>query len=107
MGISISPIALLVFKEDKVSSSSETWPLAKVPEVAHIVSFYPQGVKIELVFALRAAVSKIRATIFRHETWPLAKFPEVPHILPFYPGGRNQAYFALRATVKEIKHFLP
>ncbi len=24
----------------------ETWPLAKVPEVTHILSFYPQGVEI-------------------------------------------------------------
>ncbi len=40
----------------------ETWPLAvKVPEVAHILSFYPMGVEIELIFALRAVVSEIRA----------------------------------------------
>ncbi len=35
----------------------EIWPLTKVPEVAHILSFFlSQSVKIELIFALRAAV---------------------------------------------------
>ncbi len=28
----------------------ETWPLAKVPEVAHLVSFYPRGVDISAYF---------------------------------------------------------
>ncbi len=38
----------------------ETWPLAKVPEVPHILSFYPRlGVEIELIVPLRAAVSEI------------------------------------------------
>ncbi len=36
----------------------ETWPLAKVPEVAHTL-FLPHGVKIELNFALQVAVSEI------------------------------------------------
>ncbi len=41
----------------------ETWPLAKVPEAAHILPFYPPGgggVKIELIFALRATVKEIK-----------------------------------------------
>ena len=37
----------------------ETWPLAKVPEVAHIPSVYPNGGEIELIFALWAAVCEI------------------------------------------------
>ena len=39
----------------------ETWSLAKVPEVAFLLFFVPQGVEIELIFALRAAVSEIWA----------------------------------------------
>ncbi len=40
----------------------ETWPLAKVPEVAHITLFLPQGFEIQLIFALRAVVSEISCT---------------------------------------------
>ena len=41
----------------------ETWYLKKVPEVAYLVEtlFLPQGVEIELIFALWAAISEIRA----------------------------------------------
>ena len=62
----------------------ETWPLAKVPEVAHILSFYPRGAKLSLFllygqrFPRYAPIFKI--AIFGHETWPLAKFPQVTHI---------------------------
>ena len=45
--------------------------LAKVPEVAHIFFFLPQGVEIELIFAVRAVVSEIpifKIAIFGHET---------------------------------------
>ena len=38
----------------------ETWQMAKVPEVPHMLSFYPKGAETELIFTLRAAVSKIR-----------------------------------------------
>ena len=74
----------------------ETWPLARVPEVAHILFFYPMRSKLSVFFALRTAVSEIRAdfhnniVIFGHETWPLAKVPEVAHIISFYPPeGQN------------------
>ena len=39
----------------------EAFPLAKIPEVAHILSFYAQGVEIDLIFTLGAAVSEILA----------------------------------------------
>ncbi len=66
----------------------ETGQMAKVPEVAYTPSFYPKGVEIELVLALRAAVSEIfKIAIFGHETCALAKVPEVAHIFPFYPMG--------------------
>ncbi len=93
----------------------ETWQVAKVPEVAH-TPFLPQGVETELVFALRAAVSKIWANfqnchiwIYGHETWQLAKVPEVvpriievrlllslvAHILSFYSRGSKLSIFLL------------
>ena len=46
----------------------ETWPLVKVPEVAHTLSFYPMG-QIELIFALRAAVSEIWADFQNYHIW--------------------------------------
>ena len=66
----------------------ETWPLAKVPEVAHISSsFYPKGVKLSL-FSLYGQrfvrYGEIFKTVtFGHEIWSSAKVPEVAHILPF------------------------
>ena len=84
-----------------------TWPFAKVPEVSpssHIHYLYLRGVKIELIFALQAAVFEngpsFKIVICGHETWPLTKVPEVAHIVFFY---RNLAYFALRAAVSEIQ----
>ncbi len=69
----------------------ETWPLAKVPEVAHTDSFYPRGVEIELIFALRTVVSEIRANfqiaIFGHETWPLAKVPSCTYCAFWHSCG--------------------
>ena len=70
--------------------------------------FLPQGVKIEVIFALRAAVSEIRAifkiAIFGHETWPSAKVPEVAHITSFHPrGAKLSLFFARRAAVSEIR----
>ena len=72
----------------------ETWPLAKTPRTP---SFYPRaGFAIELIFALRAAVSEICAhfkiAIFVHESWPLA---EMQHILFFAPLGWNWDYILL------------
>ena len=47
----------------------ETWPLDKMPEVAHIHSFYPKGVKIELIFALLAAVSEVQEDFQNYHIW--------------------------------------
>ncbi len=70
-----------------------------MPDVAYILSFYPNGVEIELIFALRAAVSKVRQifkiAIFGHETWPLAKVPEFAHMLPSYHRGSKLGIFLL------------
>ncbi len=43
---------------------------------------------MELIFALRAVVSKIfKIAVFGHETWSLAQVLEVAHIPSFYPKG--------------------
>ncbi len=85
----------------------EAWPLAKVPEVVHILSFYPRGSKLSLYslygqrFPRYGTIFKI--PIFGHETWPLAKVPEVEHIPCLYPqGGEIELIFALQAAVSEI-----
>ena len=70
----------------------ETWPLAKVPEVAHTHPLsLPQRVKIELIFALWTEVSEIRTifkiAIFGHETWPLVTVPEGAQYTLFLPHG--------------------
>ena len=55
--------------------------------------FLSQGLEIELIFALRAAVSEIRIRadiqncLFGHETSSLPKDPDVAHILSFYRRG--------------------
>ncbi len=61
----------------------ETWPLAKAPEVAYTF-LLPQVVKIELIFALQAAVSEIWADFQTCHIWAwnLAIVAEVAHILP-------------------------
>ena len=47
----------------------ERWNLKKVPELVDRLSFYPRGVEIELIFALRAAVSEIRADFENYHIW--------------------------------------
>ncbi len=41
----------------------ETWPLSKVPEIAHTLSFYPRRSKLNL-FSLHSTVVKIEQTSF-------------------------------------------
>ncbi len=75
----------------------KTWPLAKVPQVADIVSFYPKGSKLSLFslygqrFPRYGQIFKI--AIFGHETWHLAKVPEVAHIMFCYPRGSKLKSF--------------
>ncbi len=77
---------------------NETWPLAKVPEVAHVLSFYIKEVEIELIFALRESVSEVLSDfqnchVFGHKIWNLRKVPEVAYGLSFYPGGSKLSLF--------------
>ncbi len=66
----------------------EPWPLARSCTYA---LFLPQGVEIELIFALQAAVSEMlcglifKIAIFGNKTWPLAKVPEIVYLLPKLP----------------------
>ncbi len=66
----------------------ETWQVAKVPEVAHIPSFYPRGSKFSLFLLYGQRFLKygpiFKIAIFGHETLQVVKVPEVAHILSFY-----------------------
>ncbi len=56
--------------------------LAKAAEVAHTRPFYPRGIEIELIFTLRAAVSKIDK----------GRFSKLPHLgmkLGHWPKFQN------------------
>ena len=67
--------------------------MAKVSEVA------PEGVEIELIFALRTAVSDIWAHFQNCHiwalTWQVGKVPEVAHIHSFYSRGSKLSFFLL------------
>ena len=82
------------------------WNLAlpKVPEVAHILSFYAYGVYSELNFPVQVVIFiKIRAdfAIFGHGTWPFAKWlSEVAYTLFLRQRGRNWPYF--RSTCNDF-----
>ena len=86
----------------------ETWPLAKVLEIAQKLSSYPRGPKWSLVFALRATVSEIQAHFqnchiflgMKLGHWP--KFQKLHIYSHSTPEGPNQAYFPLCAAVSEL-----
>ncbi len=71
---------------------------AWIPEVAHILSFYPRGWKLSLYFLYGQRFPRYRPifkiAIFGHETWQVAKVTEIAHIhsTPTL-GGRNSAHF--------------
>ncbi len=44
---------------DALLENQLAWPLGKVPEVAHTLSFYPRGAKLSLFSLYWAAVSDI------------------------------------------------
>ena len=87
-----------------------TGPLTRVPEVAHILSFYPRGSKWSL-FSLYGYSSSRYGMIFKiskfgHEIWNLKTSPKVAHVLSFYSrGSKLSLFFALRATVFKIEKF--
>ena len=84
----------------------ETWPLAKVPEVAHVLSFYPRG-EIELIFALRGAVSETWADFQNCHIWAwnftIRQSSRSCTYTLFLPMGvKIELIFALRAAVSKI-----
>ena len=78
----------------------ETWQLAKV----HINSLSTPRVKIELIFALRAAVAKIRADFQNCHiwTWNLAISQSCTYTLFLLQGVEFELIFALWAAVSDI-----
>ena len=85
----------------------ESWPQAKVPEVAHILSFYPQEVKIKLIFALQAVVSKILADFQNCLTWALnlaigQSARSCTYTLSTL-GGQNWAYFRSTSVFSDME----
>ncbi len=94
------------------SAWEPTWPLAKVLEVAHTQSsrsctytrFLFQGVEIELIFTLWAAVSKIWAD-FQNWVWNLAigqSSRSCTYTLFLPQGGEIELIFTLWAAVSKI-----
>ncbi len=86
----------------------ETGPSAKVPEVAHIASFYRNGGEIELIFALRAAVSEIRADFQNCHIWAwnfaIGQSSRSCTYNVFLPQGVEiELIFALHSVVSEIR----
>ena len=77
----------------------DTWPLPKVPEVAHLLSFYPSGSKLSLFYLYWQRFLRdgpiFKLAIFGHETWPLPIVPDVAHIPSFYPRGSKLSLFLL------------
>ncbi len=87
----------------------ETWPSAKGPEVAHIYTlFLAQEVVIEPIFALRAAVSEIRADFQNCHIWAWSlaigqSFRSCTYSLFLPQGVKIELIFVLRAPVSEIR----
>ncbi len=71
------------------------WPLAKIPEVEHILCFLQGLKKIELILILRAEVSEILADF--QNCYISAWIPEVAHtgILFFFSKGLKLSLFLL------------
>ncbi len=79
---------------------NETWQVAKVPEVAHIPSFYPKGSKLFLLYGQRFPRYRpiFMIAIFGHETLQVAKVlehVESARIISFWPKGKKLSLFSL------------
>ncbi len=60
----------------------EKWPLAKVPEIAHILSFYPTGSKFSLFSSTGSGL------------WDMDRFSKLP-------------YLGIQLKVPEVTHIVP
>ncbi len=85
----------------------ETWSLAKVPEVVHILSFYPRGSKSSLFpstcSSFRAMGVIFKIVIFGYETCPWQKIQKLQIYCLSTPRDQNWAHFSLWAVVSEIR----
>ncbi len=68
--------------------------LLKMPEVAYVPSFYPQGVGVRLIFAQRPAVCEIHADFHNFNIWASTlEFEKKCYKLPMRPlstpGSQN------------------
>ncbi len=83
------------------------WPLAKVPDVALLLSFSPRGSKLSLILLYRQQCARYRPifkiAIFWHDTWPLANVPEDVHTHCLRHGVEIELIFAVQAAVSAIR----
>ena len=78
----------------------------------HIQCLYTQGVEIELIFALRAAVFEIQANFPNCHTWAWnlvtdKRFRSSTYTLFLLQGFETELNFALQAAVSEIRANFP
>ena len=86
----------------------EAWNLKKSARSCIWTLFLPQKVEIELIFALRAAVSEIWAHFENCHIWAWnQEFAKSSRSCIFTPGGPSWAYFALGAAVSQLQQFWP
>ena len=109
----ISPISYWTIWADLKTAifEHETWPVAKVPEAAHIpVLFLPQGVEIELIFALWAAFHEIQADFQTCHIWAwnlaIGQSSRSCTYTLFLPQGiKIELSFGLQAAASEIRTY--
>ena len=88
----------LIFKIAVLGVKLGHW-LTKVPDVAHILSFYLKRVGIEFIIALRPAMCKIRADFPNFHIWAwnlvTGKSSRSCTLHTIYPRGSNLSLFSL------------
>ncbi len=72
----------------------ETWPLTKVSEVAHILSFYPRGLQLSLFLVYGSGFWDTgQFSTFPYLGMKLGHWPKIHICCLSTPKGRNWAYF--------------
>ncbi len=70
----------------------ETWPLAKVPQVAHTFSFSKLSLYSFYGSQFPKYIQIFKIARFRHETWSLAKFQKLHMYCLSTPSGRSTRF---------------